>query len=217
MSDLYVQYGCGLCAPDCWLNFDASPTLRLQRIPGLSVLARRVGPVFPPAARVGDAVKGLPVPRGSCAGVYCSHVLEYLALEECRAALASTFSILKPGGIFRLAMPDLHICATDYLANPDPQAALGFMQNTLLGQATRPRGFLNFLRGWNGPLQPPLDVGLPGDGAGASEGRFRQDSQSVVWRFGGSPLRSRRGAIPLGSCSGHSVFASVLISTRFAG
>src|SRR5262245_22988509 len=30
---LYVQYGCGLSAPDDWLNFDASPTLWLQLIP----------------------------------------------------------------------------------------------------------------------------------------------------------------------------------------
>ena len=26
-SDLYVQYGCGLCAPNNWLNFDASEFL----------------------------------------------------------------------------------------------------------------------------------------------------------------------------------------------
>lgn len=31
---LFVQYGCGLAAPDGWINFDASPRLRFERLPG---------------------------------------------------------------------------------------------------------------------------------------------------------------------------------------
>ncbi|HEX8242224.1 MAG TPA: hypothetical protein VF541_01965 [Longimicrobium sp.] len=30
---IHAQYGCGPCAPAGWRNFDASPTLRLQRLP----------------------------------------------------------------------------------------------------------------------------------------------------------------------------------------
>ncbi len=33
MSTIYVQYGCGLSAPAGWNNYDASPTLRLQKLP----------------------------------------------------------------------------------------------------------------------------------------------------------------------------------------
>ena len=29
----FTQFGCGLCAPPRWLNFDASPAMRLQRLP----------------------------------------------------------------------------------------------------------------------------------------------------------------------------------------
>ncbi len=29
----FTQFGCGLCAPPRWLNFDASPAIRLQRLP----------------------------------------------------------------------------------------------------------------------------------------------------------------------------------------
>jgi hypothetical protein len=32
-SSLYVQYGCGLCTPNNWQNFDASPNLWLERFP----------------------------------------------------------------------------------------------------------------------------------------------------------------------------------------
>ena len=28
----YIQYGCGCCAPDTWLNFDTSPTLWFERL-----------------------------------------------------------------------------------------------------------------------------------------------------------------------------------------
>jgi hypothetical protein len=31
----YLQYGCGWDALDGWLNFDASPTLRMERIPAV--------------------------------------------------------------------------------------------------------------------------------------------------------------------------------------
>ena len=33
MLKKYVQYGCGFSAPEQWLNFDASPTLRFERLP----------------------------------------------------------------------------------------------------------------------------------------------------------------------------------------
>jgi hypothetical protein len=33
MNNEYVQYGCGYSAPNSWVNFDASPTLRFERIP----------------------------------------------------------------------------------------------------------------------------------------------------------------------------------------
>src|SRR5687767_11842143 len=97
---LYVQYGCGMCCPESWVNFDASPTLRMQRIPVLGKLAP--GPRFPKAVRYGDIVKGLPVADASCDGMYCQHVLEHLSLADCRAALRNTLRALKPGHIFRL-------------------------------------------------------------------------------------------------------------------
>jgi hypothetical protein len=45
----YVQYGCGLLAPQGWINFDASPRLRIERTFGLqSVLKVSTGHLFPP-------------------------------------------------------------------------------------------------------------------------------------------------------------------------
>ena len=65
---LYVQYGCGLSAPVGWQNFDASPTLRLQKIPLIGKLVRKVD--FPSNVLYGDIVKGLPgIAPQSCDGV----------------------------------------------------------------------------------------------------------------------------------------------------
>src|SRR5688500_9781215 len=124
MSGQYVQYGCGLCAPEGWLNFDASPTLRIQRVPGLGLIGRKFGPVFPPQVRYGAICRGLPVAEKSCDGVYCSHVLAHLSLEDCRAALKNTYRILRPGGTFRLVLPDLRVTVEEYLASDSAEASL---------------------------------------------------------------------------------------------
>jgi SAM-dependent methyltransferase len=143
-----LQYGCGLCAPEGWLNFDASPTLRVQRIP---LLGRFIpGPRFPDTVRYGDIVRGLSIPDGSCQLIYCSHVLEHLALDEFRIAIRNTFRYLAPGGIFRLVMPDLEYLAKTYLASDTPHAAHRFMEETYLGQQERPRRLHGFLRSWLG-------------------------------------------------------------------
>lgn len=142
---LYVQYGCGLCAPSDWINFDSSPTLRLQKIPLLSSFVKNVK--FPSNVLYGDIVKGLPnIKENSCNGIYCSHVLEHLSLNDCRLALLQTFGLLKTGGIFRCVLPDLGFSVNNYVATKGektPTAALQFMQETLLGIEDRPKGLKN--------------------------------------------------------------------------
>src|SRR6478609_9406318 len=96
MKKLYVQYGCGLSAPKEWKNFDGSPTLRIQKIPIIgSVLKSKLNVTFPSNVLYGDIVKGLPVNANSCDGIYCSHILEHLSLQDFRQALKNSFEILK--------------------------------------------------------------------------------------------------------------------------
>ena len=56
---LYVHYGCHHCAPVEWLNFDASPTLRLERLPVIGRLVRKNAGRFPSNILYGDIVSGL--------------------------------------------------------------------------------------------------------------------------------------------------------------
>jgi SAM-dependent methyltransferase len=149
-----VQYGCGLSAPDGWLNYDCSPTLRLQRLPLIGgCMSICVKPVFPKAVRYGDIVKGLPLPPGSADLVYCSHVLEHLPVHDLRQALLNTRSCMRAGGIFRLVLPDLRALAEAYVSDPSPDSAPRFMRDTYLGHNTRHRGLMGLLRAGFGNSQ----------------------------------------------------------------
>jgi predicted SAM-dependent methyltransferase len=146
---LYVQYGCGFSVPYGWLNFDSSPTLRFERLPIIGALYTRNRQRFPDAVRYGDVVGGLPVPSSSCAGVYASHVLEHLALDDFYKALDETMRILRPGGVFRLVVPDLEQLARCYIAAIEQQASNAshlLMRRAHLGMETRNRGIAGILR-----------------------------------------------------------------------
>lgn len=144
---LCVNFGCGLEAPKDWLNFDASPSLRLLRVPLLGRLLRHRLPPFEAAVRYGDIVRGLPIPDCSCDCVYASHVLEHLALADLRTALRNTYRVLAPGGVCRLVVPDLEAAAAAYLRKrADSEAAIGFMRETLLGCEERTHGLLGRIR-----------------------------------------------------------------------
>lgn len=152
-AGLYVQYGCGWCAPADWRNFDASPTLRYERLPVIGRFYVKNESRFPENVEYGDIVHGLPLPDGSCRGVYCSHVLEHLALEDLRRALRNTHRILGREAVFRLVMPDLEHLTRKYLSDQSPQAALAFMIETALGRERRRRGLMGLALEWLGNSQ----------------------------------------------------------------
>lgn len=155
MTKIYVQYGCGLSAPKEWINYDASLTLRIQNMPLIgTILKSRLNVVFPSNVQYGDIIKGLSIGDNSCDGIYCSHVLEHLSLEDFRLALNNTHKALKKGGIFRCVVPDLEYSAREYLYlldNGDKLASVKFVgASTLLGVEKRARGIQGFLSSFFG-------------------------------------------------------------------
>lgn len=149
MRGKYVQYGCGLCAPPEWENYDSSPTLRLQKFPIIGKLIKeKLNVKFPDNVIYGDITKGLPVPDNSCDGVYSSHTLEHLSLKDFRIAIKNTFKILKPEGIFRCVIPDLEAAARLYISkieNDNSYASVDFMHQTLLGKESRDKGIKSII------------------------------------------------------------------------
>lgn len=140
MKQTLVQYGCGWCAPAQWENFDASPTLRLERIPMIGKLIKKNPNPFPANVRYGNIIDGLPIQASSSDVVYCSHVLEHLSLEDLRAALKNTRNIMRSGAPFRLVLPDLEFHIETYTNDKDPNRALRFLKETGLGRESRPKG-----------------------------------------------------------------------------
>jgi hypothetical protein len=55
----YLQYDCGLTGPVSWLNYDASPMIRLKKIPiiGKIIENKRGGGVFSENVLYGNIVK----------------------------------------------------------------------------------------------------------------------------------------------------------------
>jgi predicted SAM-dependent methyltransferase len=149
----YVQYGSGWCAPSGWRNFDASPTLRFERIPFFGRLYTKNGERFPENVEYGDIVSGLPLPENSCQAIYCSHILEHLALDDFRTALGNTYKALAPGGIFRFVLPDLEYFINAYRDDPSYDAAIRFMSGTRLGREQRSRGLKGMAMEWLGNSQ----------------------------------------------------------------
>ncbi len=67
-----------------------------------------------------DARFPLPFRDQCLRGIYAHHVVEHLSYEDARALFKECCRVLKPGGIFRMVVPDLEVflrCYTD----PDPQ------------------------------------------------------------------------------------------------
>lgn len=135
----YVQFGCGLCAPPTWRNFDASSTLRFERLPFVGRLYTKNAQRFPANVEYGDILLGLPVRPGSCVAVYSSHVLQDLTLVQARVALRQTWRLLEPGGVYRLVVPDLRTAVDRYLQlvqSGDALAAYQFVRETKSGSET---------------------------------------------------------------------------------
>jgi len=96
----------------------------------------------------GDIVKGLPVAAGSCKGVYASHVLEHLALDDFNKALENTKAMLHDNGIFRMVVPDLEWAARQYIAKLEAREATAntfFLDETHLGSKTQQHGIRQFM------------------------------------------------------------------------
>ena len=157
-NNIYLQYGCGLNAPTSWINFDASPNLRIERLPIIGKVyagSKMIGgkPTkqrFPQNIRYGDIVKGLPIKANSCQGIFASHILEHLALTDFEIALNNTFTLLKPQGIFRFIVPDIKEIAIDYVNSSSPDASVFFMKETLLGSINSRRGIKGLIYSWLG-------------------------------------------------------------------
>jgi predicted SAM-dependent methyltransferase len=98
-----ANLGCGNQICPGWINIDIVRT-------GPSVVAH-------------DLSTGIPLPNASCEVVYHSHVLEHLKRPDAQFFMRECFRVLKPGGILRVAVPDLEQVCRQYLLTLDQALA----------------------------------------------------------------------------------------------
>lgn len=85
MSDIWLNIGCGKKHLSGFVNMD----------------------IEQPYDKKLDARKGLPYPDQTVDGVYSEHFFEHLTQAEGLGFLRESRRVLKPGGVVRVAMPDL--------------------------------------------------------------------------------------------------------------
>ncbi len=150
-----INIGCAHTPTPGWLNFDNSLSVRIGKYLGFAQLLSQLGLITESQlalARVAaarkivwaDAVRRIPLPNASVSVAYSSHVLEHLDRVETRRFLAEVRRVLVPGGVFRLAVPDLAKIARAYVDGHID--ADGLVAATHLADEGSYRGLLSTLR-----------------------------------------------------------------------
>ncbi len=136
-----LHLGCGSNPLPGWVNVDNSPSVWLAQIPErVTRLLGKLRLLSPPqrefirAARALDIRwadgRRLPFPDNSFEAVYSSHTLEHVPRAAVATFLAEIRRVLLPGGVLRLALPDLNKLVDAYRKDGDAEA---FMERSLLG------------------------------------------------------------------------------------
>lgn len=112
-----LNVGCGATPTQGWTNFDNSWTVRAVRNGALKTAFSLAGltrgredyvkAIQTHDIRWADATRKIPVADASGDVIYSSHMVEHLTRNEARRFFAEAFRVLSPGGILRVAVPDL--------------------------------------------------------------------------------------------------------------
>lgn len=173
MAPILLNLGCGSRVHPAWQNFDLTATA-----PGVRVLDIR-GP--------------LPFPDASADAVYHSHVLEHLDPHTGARFVAECRRVLRPGGVLRIAVPDLEMICREYLRALDAAAGgsadavdeHAWMTIELVDQCTRVTPGGEMLRWWTAAKVPAES--LVRRRMGNEFGRFRQWFDAETQRAGARP------------------------------
>jgi predicted SAM-dependent methyltransferase len=101
--NLQLHLGCGTVHFDGWINIDYEARADLNL----------------------DVRHPLPFNDGAARLIYHEHLMEHLTIDEGRRCLADWLRLLEPGGVVRIATPDLEYLVERYQGSWRDQAWLG--------------------------------------------------------------------------------------------
>ncbi len=131
-GDLRLHLGCFDQPINGWINTDITTHIRISRIPLAATALNWAGRIS--AERFEQHQRGVfnkvdyldvsqrfPFDSNSVSAVYSTHMLEHLPLDIATNCVRESLRVLKPGGIFRVGVPDLDIAIETYdPSDPDP-------------------------------------------------------------------------------------------------
>ena len=193
MKDYLLNLGCGGTHHPDWVNIDFA-----------SVKPDVLGY---------DLSREIPFPDDTFAVVYHSHLLEHMPKQKALPFLQECFRVLRPGGLLRLAVPDLEGIARAYLdtvqamerGEADAEDRHEWMVIELVDQLTRHVSGGEMMRYWRQDPVPAQDFVLSRLGAEARRaiesskswsinedcsgknaleiGRFRRSGECHLWMY----------------------------------
>ena len=107
-GNLKLNLGCGTDVKPGWINID---------------LALNSPPVFDADSRPAtifinhDLRRRIPLARDSCDFIYSSHFFEHVEYDQAIKLMRECYQLLKPGGTFRISLPDFKGACAAYLRN----------------------------------------------------------------------------------------------------
>jgi predicted SAM-dependent methyltransferase len=112
---LKLHLGCGTIVVPGWENIDRSPNVLLSRVPAIKwglakakiLTPRHAESSFPREVIHADVLKGLPYPDHSARFIYHAHLIEHMSRWEGLTLLRECARLLAPGGVMRVATPNL--------------------------------------------------------------------------------------------------------------
>ncbi|HWD64310.1 MAG TPA: methyltransferase domain-containing protein [Solirubrobacteraceae bacterium] len=139
-----LQLGAFDQACEGWVNTDVTPHLLVARVPGLARALHVAGVLDEERRRQHlegrfrslrwlDVSRRFRFPDRSFEAVYCSHLLEHLHPDVAEQCLREILRVLVPGGVLRIAVPDLDAMVEQY----DPTDPDRFLWGVFQGRGAR--------------------------------------------------------------------------------
>lgn len=138
-----IHIGCGYTVGKSWKNYDVTPTSRFEKIPILGKIIKINQNKFPKEVIYGDITKKPLCQPGEADNIFCSHTLEHMAFEEMKISLSNIYTMLKPGGCFRLIVPSLETKVEKYMKDNN---ANNFIKDIGMGEISKPKKIFSKIR-----------------------------------------------------------------------